>query len=168
MITQPWGFKVYGDPAPKGSMKCVGAVGKRKHVLVEDNAGTKPWRDKVGAVARRAVGEQAGPQQAVYVEMLFALDRPASHYGTGRNARKVKASAPVWPTAHGTGDDDKLARLVLDALEDAGVLVNDAQVCPLYSDKQFYDRHPVYDGVPRDPDLLDRSGVVVRIRPRGQ
>lgn len=166
MITRAWGFKVYGDPQPKGSMKCVGARGQRKHVLVEDNADTAPWRDKVAGVARRVVLEVADRHQAVSVEMLFSLARPASHYGTGRNARTVKGSAPLWPVAHGTGDSDKLERLVLDALQDAGILPDDAAVCPLYADKQYHDRHPVYDGLPRDPDLLDRPGVVVRIRPR--
>lgn len=164
-ITRGWGFKVYGEPKPKGSMKCIGARGKVKHQLVEqvDDNG---WRDAVTAAAKRYVLEQADKHQAVYVEMTFTLSRPAAHYGTGRNQWVVKPSAPVWPTLFGTGDTDKLARLVLDCLQDAKVLDNDAQVRPLYVDKAYYAAHPTQHGLIR-PDVLNRAGAVVRVRPRG-
>lgn len=164
VITRHWGFKLYGEPKPKGSMKCIGARGKVKHQLIEsvDNEG---WREIVTAGARRFVHEQADPHQSVYVELTFSLSRPRSHYGTGRNARKVAASAPVWPTLQAVGDSDKLARLVLDALEDAKVLHNDAQVRPLYVDKAYWDHHPAILPETVSADVLSRPGVVVRIRP---
>lgn len=164
MITRHWGFKVYGEPKPKGSMKCVGRRGKVKHQLVEqvDDGG---WRDLVTAAARRFVLEVADEHQPIYAEMTFSLSRPSSHYGTGRNARLVKNSAPVWPTLFGTGDSDKLARLVLDALQDAGVLRNDAQVRPLYVDKAYWAPHPVVLPETVSPDVLGRPGAVIRLRP---
>jgi crossover junction endodeoxyribonuclease RusA len=164
VITRHWGFKLYGEPKPKGSMKCIGARGKVKHQLVEsvDNEG---WREIVTAGARRFVHEQADQHQSVYVEMTFSLSRPRSHYGTGRNAHRVANSAPLWPTLQGAGDSDKFARLVLDALQDAGVLRNDAQVRPLYVDKAYWDPHPVILRETLSADVLSRPGVVVRIRP---
>lgn len=164
MISRHWGFKVYGDPKPKGSMKCVGARGKRKHVIVED-VDDGGWRDLVTAMARKHVLEQAAEHQPVYVEITFSLARPASHYGTGRNARLVKASAPLWPTVAGTGDTDKLARLVLDALQDAAVLRNDAQAVAVLASKAYTDPHPAMSWAELS-DVLDRPGAVVRIRPR--
>lgn len=160
MITRSWAFKVYGDPMPKGSMKCIGARGKVKHQLVEqlDNG---PWLEKVAGMARIVVGERADLHQPIGLELTFTLGRPKSHYGTGRNAHSVKASAPAFPTAHGTGDLDKLERAVLDSLQEAGVLNNDAQVQRIISEKRYPDAW-AWDG----SDVLDRPGVVVRIRPR--
>ena len=70
---------------------------------------------------------------AVVVDVVFTFARPKSHYGTGRNADVVKESAPEHHTQ--APDSDKLARLVLDGLEMAGVVRNDAQVAPLTVDK---------------------------------
>lgn len=166
MITRHWGFRVYGLPKPKGSMKCIGARGQRKHVLVEqvDDGG---WRKQVAAMAARCVEEKADPQQPIHVEITFTLPRPKSHFGTGANSRKVKLSSPVWPGGHGTGDKDKLERLVLDALQEAGVLVNDAQVVSGFTEKQYDAQHPGQEPFTRTFDVLDRPGAVVRLRPLG-
>lgn len=172
MITQGWAFRVWGDPQPKGSMKCIGAVGKLKHQLVPDNKDSDAWQAKVCGVAaallKKGQLEPADDHQPVYVEVCASVERPASHYGTGRNRHSVKASSPVWPTLFGTGDTDKLARLVLDALADAKVLVNDAQVRPLLSDKWYAgpNHHPILSAPQiASSDVLERPGVVVRIRP---
>lgn len=127
MLTRSVSITVPGAPAPKGSMKCIGARGGRGHQLIESNAKTKPWRENVAQAAKRAP-EQADKQQPVEVDITFYLERPRSHYGTGRNSDVVKPSAPTYPTSHGAGDKDKLERTVLDALQDAGMLPDDAQV----------------------------------------
>jgi Holliday junction resolvase RusA-like endonuclease len=164
MITRHWGFKVYGVPKPKGSMKCIGARGTRKHVLVEqvDDGG---WRDLVTTLAQAHVHEQADAGQPIEIEVVFTADRPASHYGTGKNRHKLKLSAPVWPT-HSTGDIDKLSRLILDALQTAGALRNDAQVVRLTSVKQYADMHPGQRPEHRW-DVLPRPGAIIRLRPLG-
>jgi crossover junction endodeoxyribonuclease RusA len=160
MITRSWAFKVYGDPQPKGSMTCIGQRGPKKHNLIEDNDDGPAWREKVAGIARSVVREIAGKWQPIAVEATFTLPRPKSHYGTGRNRHRVLPSAPEFPTPFGTGDEDKLERNVLDALKDAGVLLDDAQVQRIVSEK-FYP-----DGGEPWSDALDRPGVVVRIRPR--
>lgn len=168
MITRGWAFKVWGDPQPKGSMKCIGARGKVKHQLVEDNDDSPAWREKVAAVAKRVVQEQADEYQPISVELCASVERPASHYGTGRNRWLVKSSSPVWPTLFGTGDTDKLARLVLDALEDAKILRNDAQARRVLADKWYAgpNHHPILSAPQiAASDVLERPGVVVRIRP---
>ena len=58
------------------------------------------------------------------------MERPKSHFGTGKNADKVKQSAPVFPAT--MPDIDKLMRAILDGLTDAQVWLDDGQVvwCP--------------------------------------
>jgi Holliday junction resolvase RusA-like endonuclease len=149
---------VYGAPAPKGSLKCIGRKGR--HQLVEDAKRTKPWRERVTVGARRlTVSGLSGP---LGVEVTLTVDRPAWHYGTGRNAAKLKASAPPYPHKRSTGiggDVDKLERTILDALEDAGVLTDDAQVVELIGRKTFRDGPGVL------PDALDRPGARIRLYP---
>lgn len=147
---------VYGRPAPKGSLKCIGRGGR--HQLVEDAKRTKPWRERVAAGARRlTVSGLSGP---IGLEVTLTVDRPANHYGTGRNAARLKASAPAYPARRSVGiggDVDKLARTILDALEDAGTLTDDAQVIELTARKTYPDGPGVL------PDSLDRPGARIRI-----
>lgn len=148
-----------GTPVGKGSLKCIGKRGTVAHQLVEDNPKTQAWRDEIARTVRSAEFEVAAHGQAIGVEITSTLARPGGHYGTGRNAGKVKASAPRHPTAKGTGDVDKLARLVLDALEDADALDNDAQVVEVLSRKSYPD-----DGTHLPlPDTLTHPGVRIRI-----
>lgn len=125
---------VPGRPRPKGSMKCMGA----NHHMTEDNPESKPWR---ADMARALVGDRdfrlAGGSRgvvpygnAVDVSIVSFFDHPS-------------ALAPIR-SAHG-GDVDKLARNVLDALQDGragspAVLADDSQVVGLYSESVFTDR----------------------------
>lgn len=153
-------FTLGGTPVGKGSLKCVGRGGT--HRLVEDNPVTHSWRADVARAARAAAaGSLAGPavaHEAIGVEFTATLARPDHHYGTGRNEHRVKDSAPRYPTALRTGDVDKLARLVLDALQDAAVLDDDAQVVEVLARKAYADD-------PSTPDALTHPGIRVRIYP---
>lgn len=163
MIRSEIVLTIPGTPAPKGSLRC-----RRNpaHTLYEDNPRTKPWRDKIASAARN-VTQHADARQAIDVEITFTIDRPRSHYGTGRNAQTLKANAPAYPSTHGTGDADKLERTILDALQDAGVLVNDAQVTDLCSRKRYVSP----DGASPElcvllyDDALPYPGVRIRINP---
>lgn len=159
MIDTELVLTVYGHPAPKGSLKCVGTKGR--HRLVEDNPHTSEWRAAIVLAAAHLDdpdNAHAQHHQAIGVELTSTFPRPASHYGTGRNAELLRPSAPTYPTAaYTTGDVDKLARLVLDALADAHVLDNDAQVVELTARKAYAGDHM--------PDALDRPGLRARIYP---
>ena len=73
----------------------------------------------------------AGP---VVVTIGFYFQRPKGHYGTGRNALAVRASAPPQMTT--MPDVDKLARCALDAL--SGVIFrDDAQIVTLHVGKRY-------------------------------
>lgn len=130
-------FEVIGTPAPQGSKRHVG-----NGVMVESSAKVKPWRQDVAAAARDAA-ESAGwtaPAGSVVVHLQFRLPRPRGHYGTGRNAGRLKPSAP---THFRKPDLDKLVRSTLDALTTARVLGDDAQVALLTARKVYADDAPV-------------------------
>jgi len=58
-------------------------------------------------------------------ELKFYFKRPKSHYGTGKNADKLKTSAPVYHTKK--PDIDNLKKFVLDVLN-GQVWNDDAQI----------------------------------------
>jgi len=60
------------------------------------------------------------------VDITVYFPRPESHYGTGRNAGKLKASAPKYNT--GKPDRDNLDKAILDAMTDSGFIRDDKQV----------------------------------------
>lgn len=125
-------FFVPGVPAAQGSKKHVG-----KGIMVESSAALRPWRDSVTWHARDALAGRPpiprGTPVSVYLQFQFR--RPASHYGTGRNADKLRGDAPLWVAKK--PDADKLARAVLDALTAAGVWVDDSQAVHLTVDKLY-------------------------------
>jgi Holliday junction resolvase RusA-like endonuclease len=122
-------FTVQGKPSPKGSLRHVGH-GR----LIEQVAGSKPWRQKVDAAARVAVVETGwllSYTGAVQVDIDLYLARPKS------------APNRIWPTTRSSGDVDKHARNILDALVDAAVIADDSQVITLHVNKA-HTENPAY------------------------
>lgn len=150
---------VYGEPAPKGSMKCIGGKGKR-HQLVENSARTTPWRERVARGARQLpVSALSG---AVGVEVTLTVPRPRGHYLVNSRGLSAEGRRTPYPARRSQGiggDVDKLARTILDALEDAGVLLDDAQVVELVTRKTY----PDGDGTL--PDALTYPGARIRLYP---
>ena len=116
---------VIGIPAPQGSKRHIG-----HGIMIENSKRVKPWRQDVKEAALiHYDGEII--DQAVEIEIIFMFARPKSHYGTGKNARKLKPSAPVFVTSKGIGDVDKLQRSTYDALSQSSggtVLKDDSLV----------------------------------------
>lgn len=67
--------------------------------------------------------------------VVFYLARAKSHYGTGKNSKKIKPSAPAWP--QGMPDLDKLLRTQGDALTIARVISDDALIVELAARKRW-------------------------------
>ncbi|GAA4075626.1 hypothetical protein GCM10023066_00900 [Nocardioides kongjuensis] len=164
MLTHEIRAVIPGHPLTKGSMKCVGRRGRVAHVLLEsDDSGAKArWRAFIADSTRRGwpAGQQAVKGQPLGADITFTLDRPKSHYGTGRNAGKVKAAyTAAFPVGHDTGDVDKLLRLVLDALQDGDVIPDDCAVVDTLARKRYV------DATSAEPDVLGHPGVVIRLYP---
>lgn len=120
-MTQKIAIKVHGTPAPQGSKRHVG--GGR---MVESSKKVKPWREAVETAAQAAVHALphfqtfTGP---VRVRVDFTIERPRSHFRSGRFAKLVKDTAPDYVSVK--PDIDKLLRSTFDALSTAGVWKDD-------------------------------------------
>jgi Holliday junction resolvase RusA-like endonuclease len=135
-------FEVRGTPIPQGSKRAWYNETAHKVMMVEDaGARHSTWRNEVTGQARQAmanVGRFGEPyREAISCSLTFQFHRPLIHYGTGRNAETVKASAPVHPTK--PPDLDKLTRAIWDSLTSV-VWVDDGQVVAATIRKQFVER----------------------------
>jgi len=117
---------VPGEPVPQGSKTVL------RGRAVEGNAARlRPWRATVTAAAMAALPDGWDTEGCFQVVLRFHFARPKRHYAA---SGLLKGAAP--PNWHGQRPDvDKLARAVLDALTDAGVWRDDAQVSSLIAQK---------------------------------
>ena len=143
-------FHVAGTPSPKGSMRAFtmrygdGRVGAR--VEADNVKKARPWIARVTDAARQALDARAAFRgEALRIECVFALARPAGHFGT----RGLRASAPNAPLTK--PDLDKLARQIGDCLK--GICYDeDSRIVQFVSSK-------VYAGD------AQTTGVAVWLRP---
>jgi len=110
---------VPGLAQPAGSKR--GFVINGRAVITDANAKSRPWKTHVSALAREAWGDRALLDEPLFMSLDFTMPRPRSHFGTGKNAAKLKPAAPVWHASK--PDRSKLTRAVEDAL--TGVLWRD-------------------------------------------
>lgn len=115
-----------GDPVPQGSHKVM------RGRIFDDNPRVKGWKERVRGEAALHCDEMVlGP---VVLSMVFSLERPKSHYRTGRFAGELKQNAPIL---HAQPPDlDKLARAVCDALTGV-VYLDDGQVASIVAVKMW-------------------------------
>lgn len=143
-------LRVYGLPAPQGSKRSYG-----RGRMVESSKYVKPWREAVKAAAREELDQRPDWDRldgALRLHVVFSFDRPRSHFGTGRNARRLKPLAPSAPA--GPPDLSKLVRSTEDALTDAGVWRDDSRVTTISASKTYVD-----SGL----DALAIPGAVIRV-----
>jgi crossover junction endodeoxyribonuclease RusA len=127
-------FAVLGTPVPQGSMKAYNS----RSVVASNAELLASWRSDVAAAAHRHKPEDWDIRAAVSLRCEFVFPRPLSHFGTGKNAGKLKDSAPVHYTK--TPDLDKTVRGVADAIGDAVARVllhNDSQIVSIYATKRY-------------------------------
>ena len=130
---KPIEFFVPGIPVAKGSARSFYIKKTGKTVTVQDNKDRqRPWASIISYAAQeKGVQMIAGPVEIV---LVFAMPRPKSHYGTGKNKDSLKENAPLWHTV--TPDLDKLIRCVLDALTGI-VWKDDKQVVSIRAGKLY-------------------------------
>jgi Holliday junction resolvase RusA-like endonuclease len=162
-VTQPITITVHGRPAPQGSKRAFAVRGKggvptgRVAVIESSHDRVKSWRQAVlDAALAATAGRQLPLDGPLRLGLIFALPRPKSHYRTGRNARQLRDSAPAYPT--GTPDLSKLLRATEDALTDAGIWHDDAQVVGYVRLEKVYAGH--YGGT-----ILAVPGASIVIQP---
>lgn len=140
-------FNAHGKPQPAGSKKAFpirrkgggGWVLTGKVAVVDDNPKAKSWQAEVAGEAALAMMDAGaydpfdGP---LGLAVTFTMRRPKFHFGSGRNAKKLKPSAPAWPTVK--PDSTKLVRAIEDALTGI-VWTDDAQVVEQLATKRYGD-----------------------------
>ena len=135
-------FEVAGTPIPQGS-KRAWLNSQTKQVMMTEDGGRKhsTWRNEVTGQARQAMsdlGRFGEPfREPISCSLTFQFHRPLIHYGTGKNAEKMKPSAPPFPVK--PPDLDKLTRAIWDSLTSV-VWVDDAQVVAATIRKQWVER----------------------------
>lgn len=133
-IPKAFQFFAAGRPRTKGSVHAF-LSGKGNIIRKDSNPNTKAWAGVVSHAAAEA-GVTMGNGGGVRVQAEFFFARPKGHFGSGRNAGKLKESAPSRPTSRSAGDIDKLVRAVLDAL--TGVAFKDDSQVTCLSASKFY------------------------------
>lgn len=87
------------------------------------------------------VGEAPRLTGPIVLNLTFIMQRPKSHFGTGRNAKNLKASAPKCHTVK--PDKDNLEKFVMDSLN-GYMWVDDCQVVDGRARKIYCDPEDVF------------------------
>ena len=122
-------FRVPGQPVPQGSMRAYNS-----HVVHANASRLLPWRAAVTAAAQAAITEHDETwygDHPMRVDALFTFAPLQKHFHRGG----LRSDAPYYRSTR--PDLDKLIRAVLDALTDAGVWADDAQVVMITSSKTY-------------------------------
>lgn len=136
---------VPGVPESQGSLRHVG----RGRLIAQNEGRLKAWRSAVEAAAREAWAGTDPLDGPCKVRLTFRLPRPAGHYGTGRNADRLRPSAPNYPERK--KDLDKLIRAVFDALTYAAVWTDDSRAVQVLALKMYADHRPPGVTIHLDP-----------------
>lgn len=105
-------FRVIGVPRPGGSKKAFLHPKTRRVVVTDDCRKNKDWRQDVKTAALDA--HIPCVDEPVILEIVFYFQRPKSHFGSGKNAGRIKSAAPLFHSQK--PDVTKLIRSTEDAL----------------------------------------------------
>lgn len=133
-------FTVFGEAKTAGSKRAFpifrGSGPNRtfvRSIVTDDNPKSRDWKNAVSSAAGEVYRAEL-LKGALEVTFRFYTPRPVGHFGSGKNARAVKSSAPARPATR--PDVLKLSRAVEDAL--TGVIWrDDAQVVTEHLEKHF-------------------------------
>lgn len=143
-----------GKPAPAGSKRAFiiksKQTGKPRAIVTDANPKARDWKIDVQHSAR-AVHTGKPLLGALSLTLVFYIQRPKGHYGTGKNGLVLRVSAPPYPVSK--PDATKLCRGVEDAL--TGICwADDSQVVDQQILKRYDTAHPTGAG----------QGVAVTVR----
>ena len=123
MFEHTWHFFVRGQPVTQGSMRAF--VVKGRPIITSANKNLKDWRTLVALQAQTEATMECPLDGPISMALEFYMPRPKS----------LKKSVS-YPTKARSGDIDKLARAVLDALTSI-FYKDDSQVVDLSVNKYW-------------------------------
>lgn len=129
-------IRVYGLPQPGGSKKAFFNKGMKFPAVTDANPKAKGWKSMVTDAAVEAVlGNPEFPLHGpLEVHFKFFMPRNKGHYGTGKNDKVLKLSAPTYHTVK--PDCTKLIRSTEDAL--TGIIWRDDTQIALQHGMKMY------------------------------
>lgn len=134
MSDEPVTFTVLGRPQPAGSKKGFVNPKTGRVIITDDAKKSRPWKSVCSGDAHVAMAGRVLLDGPLGFKVTFYVQRPKSHFGTGRNARTLKDSAPAYPAVK--PDTTKLVRAIEDALTGI-VWRDDAQVVTQVAFKRY-------------------------------
>lgn len=126
-------FRVYGIPKPGGSKSFMG-MSKSGHAILKDASNNKAWRTDVKAAAIEAMNGREPFTTPLRLAVKFIMPRGKGHYGTGKNAKRLKPSAPHFHTF--APDATKCLRSTEDAM--TGIVWRDDSQIAVQSVTKIY------------------------------
>ena len=120
-----WRFVVSGKAQPGGSKRAFYNQRTGRAMIVDANPKAKAWQKIVAAKAREAMGSEPPISGPLRMCLVFYLDRPRSHYRTGKYSGDLLRAAPKYPIYK--PDTTKLVRCFEDAMTGI-VYEDDAQI----------------------------------------
>jgi len=131
-------FHVHDRPAPQGSKRVF-----RNGGMVEMSPGLGNWRAAVvsaALVAKADIGAKAiifAKPMPLRLSITFHFKRPKSHYRTGKFQDQLRDDAPHYMAQ--MPDLSKLIRATEDAITQAAVWTDDAQVVIIHAHQVYND-----------------------------
>lgn len=143
-------FVVWGKAVPRGSTKALPRGRRVIHdvdgnryredkgsfIIDQESESLKSWMQQVKqtAISEWGIVRNRYSDGPFKIEIIFRLDRPKTHFRSGRFSDSIKISAPKYPIVR--PDIDKLTRAILDALTGI-VYKDDSQVVELDVKKRY-------------------------------
>lgn len=114
-------IEVPGVPQSAGSKDAIPLPDGR--IIVKDtNPNARPWKDRIIHEARLVLGSMPALGGPIFLAVELRMPRPKSHF----NKKGLRPNAPRYHTVR--PDATKCVRALEDALTEAGVWRDDAQV----------------------------------------
>jgi Holliday junction resolvase RusA-like endonuclease len=129
-------FEVSGEPKGQPRPK---AFSRGGHASVYDPKTAEGWKSQIALAAREHLPATpiSGPVSASF---SFYMPRPKHHFGSGKNAGKLKANAPDYFISK--PDADNLAKAAMDALTQLRVFHDDCLIVNLNVTKRYENPMP--------------------------
>lgn len=129
---------VHGEPKAQPRPK---AFARNGRAGIYDPGTAEGWKGAIAAALHGHAGKLV--VDPLRVDLAFFFPRPKGHFGTGKNAARLKPSAPTWHTKK--PDLDNLEKAVFDALSEKsgiGLWKDDTQVVRARPEKHYADNSP--------------------------
>lgn len=131
-------FTIPGTPKAQPRVKGrIAGKGPKSFVQVYTPDTADDWKRTVATFTRIKMKVTPGP---IDLMLSFRIQRPKAHFGTGKNAQKLREAAPFYHAQK--PDVDNLAKAVIDAMVDSGRIDDDSNVISLVVIKNWVESDP--------------------------